>query len=58
MRNLIGACRFHNCLHLNEPNCAVKDAVEKDEISFSRYQSYLDLMYEDPSDPHRRKTFA
>jgi ribosome biogenesis GTPase / thiamine phosphate phosphatase len=58
MRNLIGACRFHNCLHLNEPNCAVKDAVENDEISFSRYQSYLDLMYEDPSDPHRRKTFA
>ncbi len=58
MRNLIGACRFHNCLHLNEPNCAVKDAVEKDEISFSRSQSYLDLMYEDPSDPHRRKTFA
>jgi ribosome biogenesis GTPase / thiamine phosphate phosphatase len=58
MRNLIGACRFHNCLHLNEPNCAVKDAVEKDEISFSRYQSYLDLMYEDPSDPHRRNTFA
>jgi ribosome biogenesis GTPase len=58
MRNLIGACRFHNCLHLNEPNCAVKAAVEKDEKSFSRYQSYLDLMYEDPSDPHRRKTFA
>ena len=58
MRNLIGACRFHNCLHLNEPNCAVKEAVEKDEISFSRYQSYLDLMYEDPSDPHRRNTFA
>jgi ribosome biogenesis GTPase / thiamine phosphate phosphatase len=54
MRNLIGACRFHNCLHLNEPNCAVKEAVEKDEISFSRYQSYLDLMYEDPSEPHRR----
>ena len=58
MRNLIGACRFHNCLHLNEPNCAVKAAVEKDEISFSRYQSYLDLMYEDPNDPHRRKSFA
>ena len=54
MRNLIGACRFHNCLHLNEPNCAVKEIVEKDEISFSRYQSYLDLMYEDPSEPHRR----
>ena len=56
MRNLIGACRFHNCLHLNEPNCAVKEIVEKDEISFSRYQSYLDLMYEDPSEPHRRNT--
>lgn len=56
MRNRMSACRFHNCLHLNEPSCAVKNAVEKEEISFSRYQSYLDLMYEDPNEPHRRNT--
>ena len=57
MRELIGACRFHNCLHLNEPHCAVKAAVEAEEISPSRYQSYLQLMLEDSSDPYRRNEF-
>ena len=57
MRELIGACRFHNCLHLNEPHCAVKEAVETEEISPSRYQSYLQLMLEDSSDPYRRNEF-
>ena len=36
-------CRFHNCLHRNEPNCAIKQAVENKEISQRRYQSYLAL---------------
>jgi ribosome biogenesis GTPase len=57
MRELIGACRFHNCLHLNEPHCAVKEAVETEEISPSRYQSYVQLMLEDSSDPYRRNEF-
>lgn len=57
MRELIGACRFHNCLHLNEPHCAVKAAVESEEISQSRYQSYVQLMLEDSSDPYRRNEF-
>ena len=57
MRELIGACRFHNCLHLNEPHCAVKAAVESEEISPSRYQSYVQLMLEDSSDPYRRNEF-
>jgi len=57
MRELIGACRFHNCLHLNEPHCAVKAAVESEEISPSRYQSYMQLMLEDSSDPYRRNEF-
>jgi ribosome biogenesis GTPase len=57
MRELIGACRFHNCLHLNEPHCAVKAAVESEEISPSRYQSYVQLMLEDNSDPYRRNEF-
>lgn len=57
MRKLIGECRFHNCKHLNEPHCAVKVAVEKGVISESRYQSYLQLMYEDPNDPYRRSEF-
>jgi ribosome biogenesis GTPase len=44
MRKLLNACRFHNCLHLSEPKCAVRDAVEKGEIAFSRYESYLGIM--------------
>jgi ribosome biogenesis GTPase len=38
------ACKFNTCLHLNEPKCAVIDAVEKGEIALSRYHSYLSIM--------------
>lgn len=37
-------CKFNNCLHKEEPKCAVKDALEKDEISWSRYNSYLKIL--------------
>ncbi len=37
-------CRFHNCLHVREPGCAVKDAVDKGEILRRRYQAYLNLL--------------
>lgn len=37
-------CRFANCKHLREPNCAVKDAAESGEISARRYESYKRLM--------------
>jgi ribosome biogenesis GTPase / thiamine phosphate phosphatase len=37
-------CRFNNCLHLDEPGCAVRDAVEHGEIDFLRYRSYLNIM--------------
>jgi len=40
-------CKFHNCIHVNEPNCAVIDSVEKGEIAFSRYSSYTQMMEED-----------
>ncbi len=39
-------CRFYNCTHTHEPGCAVVAAVEKDEISESRYMSYLSMMEE------------
>lgn len=39
-------CKFHNCLHINEPKCAVLDALEDDEIEESRYITYLKLMEE------------
>jgi ribosome biogenesis GTPase len=37
-------CRFNNCLHLDEPGCAVRVAVENGEINFLRYRSYLNIM--------------
>jgi len=37
-------CKFHNCLHLKEPKCAVKTALENDEVAYSRYRSYLQIM--------------
>jgi ribosome biogenesis GTPase len=37
-------CKFNNCIHKDEPKCAVKDALEKDEIAWSRYNSYLKLL--------------
>ena len=44
MRNRLNQCRFHNCLHLNEPGCAIKDAVGEGEIAESRYMSYLSMV--------------
>lgn len=37
-------CKFNNCLHIKEPKCAVKNALEKDEIHASRYKSYVQLI--------------
>ncbi|RCT56088.1 ribosome small subunit-dependent GTPase A [Winogradskyella sp. KYW1333] len=37
-------CKFNNCLHLKEPKCAVKEALENDEVSYSRYKSYLQIL--------------
>jgi len=40
-------CKYYNCIHLNEPKCAVIEAVEKGEIALSRYESYLQLQEND-----------
>ena len=37
-------CKFNNCLHKEEPHCAIKTALEKDEIAWSRYNSYLKIL--------------
>jgi len=39
-----GHCRFRNCQHINEPNCAIKDALETGDIHPYRYNSYLRLI--------------
>ncbi|MCB9453910.1 MAG: ribosome small subunit-dependent GTPase A [Anaerolineaceae bacterium] len=42
----VGQCKFNNCAHINEPDCAVRQAVEGGKISASRYQSYQALRQE------------
>ena len=37
-------CKFNNCIHIDEPKCAVKDALEAGDIAWSRYQSYLQMV--------------
>ncbi|RXP57905.1 ribosome small subunit-dependent GTPase A [Lutibacter sp. HS1-25] len=37
-------CKFNNCLHINEPKCAIKEAVESGEIAASRYNSYVQMV--------------
>jgi ribosome biogenesis GTPase len=37
-------CKFNNCLHKEEPGCAVKEALENDEVAWSRYRSYLQIL--------------
>lgn len=41
---LKGGCKFNNCLHKEEPHCAVKKALDEDKIAWSRYQSYLKIL--------------
>ncbi len=44
MRELISKCRFNNCLHVEEPGCAVKEAVELGKVAADRYVSYLNIL--------------
>jgi len=37
-------CRFHNCMHLDEPGCAVRSAVADNEIAPWRYKSYVSII--------------
>ena len=43
MRRRMHDCRFSNCRHINEPGCAVLEALENGEIELSRYESYLSI---------------
>ena len=44
MRVLIGDCQFNNCLHTDEPGCAIKKALEEGRISEERYVSYYNIL--------------
>ncbi|MFD2513703.1 ribosome small subunit-dependent GTPase A [Pontibacter locisalis] len=45
MRERLNQCRFNNCTHFNEPGCAVIEAVRHNEISLTRYESYLSMLH-------------
>ena len=44
MKALINDCQFNNCMHFNEQECAVKDAVNEGKVSVERYLSYLNII--------------
>jgi len=44
MRALMSQCRFNNCMHVNEPGCAVQSAVENGSLSEERYYNYLSIL--------------
>ena len=51
--NLKEHCKFNNCMHLEEPQCAIKEALETEEIAWSRYKSYLQIL--EGEEKHFRK---
>lgn len=44
MRERLNDCQFNNCLHINEPGCAIKKALENEEINIDRYVSYYNIL--------------
>jgi ribosome biogenesis GTPase len=44
MRKFFNQCKYYNCVHVHEPDCAVKKAVNEGEIAFTRYESYLSML--------------
>ncbi|WP_299055147.1 ribosome small subunit-dependent GTPase A [uncultured Polaribacter sp.] len=47
-------CKFNNCIHTKEPNCAVKEALEEERVSWSRYKSYLQILEGEDETSHFR----
>ena len=47
MRDKLGECKFKNCLHINEPGCVILDALEREEIAETRYDSYVSMIIDD-----------
>lgn len=44
MKALMNQCQFNNCIHINEPSCAIKNAVNDNSIDYNRYLSYLNIL--------------
>jgi len=57
MRAILDNCQYSNCQHINEPKCAVKDAVAKNEIAAFRYNNYLSMYNDDEEENYRAKGY-
>ena len=57
-RNRMADCKFHNCMHLKEPGCAVTAALNAGEIHRQRYSHYVSMLAENEEDPYRRNKHA
>jgi ribosome biogenesis GTPase len=44
MKALVNDCHFNNCMHINEPGCAVKKAINDGLIAIDRYVSYMSIL--------------
>lgn len=53
IRQTASECRFHDCAHISEPECAIKLAVEANEIAHSRYASYVAIHQTDEQEKYR-----
>lgn len=57
MRAILDNCKFNNCQHINEPHCAIKQAVEEGEINESRYYNYLMMHSDDENETFRKDIY-
>lgn len=56
---LKGRCKFNNCLHIEEPGCAVKQALEAGELAYTRYDSYVNFVNgTDEDETYRKDVYA
>lgn len=58
MMELLPECKFSNCKHIDEPKCAVKEAVEAGEIAAERYNSYLSMMLDEGENHWRTNIYG
>lgn len=57
MRDIRQNCKFNDCQHINEPQCAVKDAVEAGSITAERYFSYVKMQQDDEDETYRKDIY-
>jgi len=58
MREVLNQCKYHNCKHLSEPNCKVKELVEEGLISESRYHNYVQMMENEEEENYRKNIYG